>query len=82
VTRSRSGYRLFYVASVLVAAAALVRLIRIGYLEPVSGGFPGLYDPTSWFYLCFYQVPLVAGVTLSVLLAWRNWGWLLGKQSQ
>lgn len=82
VTRSRSAYRLFYVAAALVAVAALVRLVRIGYLSPAAGPGTGsavsvLYEPLSWFYLCFYHLPLTVGMAISLGLAWHNWGWLL-----
>lgn len=101
VTRSRSYYRLFYVAGALVALAALSRLVRIGHLIPLTGlgqdpasefaltaglltdGQLNLYpflEPHSWFYLAFYHLPLAVAATISLILAWRNWGWLLRVQ--
>jgi hypothetical protein len=82
VTRSRSLYRLFYVASGLVALAALVRLVRIGYLEAsasvdASPLLAAIVDPHSWFYLYLYHIPLAVGMTISIWLIWKNWGWLL-----
>lgn len=94
VTRSRSYYRLFYVAGALVALASLSRLVRIGYLIPATSlgqDSPSVYPLTSdqlanlypflesrsWFYLVFYHLPLVIALTVSLILAWRNWGWLL-----
>ena len=103
VTRSRSYYRLFYVAGALVALAALSRLVRIGHLAPLTGlgQYPAgesaltaspltngqlyLYpflEPRSWFYLAFYHLPLAAAATVSLILAWRNWGWLLRVQEK
>jgi hypothetical protein len=85
VTRSRSLYRLFYVASGLVALAALVRLVRTGYLEAPASADASLWlaalaDPHSWFYLCFYHIPLAVGMTISIWLTWKNWGWLLREK--
>jgi len=98
VTRSRSRYRLFYVAGALVALAALSRLVRIGHLAPLTGlgqypasesaltvgpltsGQLNLYpflESRSWFYLAFYHLPLAVAATLSLILALRNWGWLM-----
>lgn len=82
VTRSKSAYRFFYVAAALVAVAALTRLIRISYLAPASDVGTGstisvLYEPQSWFYLCFYHLPLTIGLAISLALVWHNWGWLL-----
>jgi len=78
VTRIRSYYRWFYFASALVALAALARLVRIGHLPVVALGqsFPPFLESSSWFYLVFYHLPLVTAMTMSLILAWRNWGWL------
>lgn len=84
VTRSHSYYRLFYVAAGFVALASMVRLVRIGYLGPVTdAGHPAtpplFYEPQSWFYVCLYYAPLAIGVTISLVLTWKNWGWLQGE---
>jgi hypothetical protein len=102
MTRSKSGFRLFYVAAALVGLASLVRLARIGYLLPravedllATRGLSvfksivshtsesvlfltySLFEPQSWFYLVFYHLPLAIALTGSLILTWRNWGWLL-----
>ena len=81
VTRSRSGYRLFYVAAALIGIASLTRLVRAGYLVADSGP-PMLTDAQSWLYLCSYHLPLSVAMTISVIVTWRNWGWLLGKPNR
>lgn len=79
VTRTRSYYRLFYASAILVIAASLTRLVRVGSLNStLEPGF--LLEPRSWFYTCFYHVPIVLGITISLVVAWRNWGWLLSRQ--
>lgn len=90
VTRARSRYRLFYAAGVLVALASLSRLVRIGYLPLTVLKQDTIYqanihpflDSGSWFYLVFYHLPLVLAMTLSLILAWKNWGWLLRKKEK
>jgi hypothetical protein len=107
ITRARSHYPWFYVASILVGLASLARLVRIGYLPLTADAVypPGEIAPAlgqvlvgdplptgdrqviaslspflesdSWFYLLFYHLPLVIALTISLTLAWRNWGWLL-----
>ena len=79
VTRTRSHFRLFYVSAILVIAASLTRLVRAGSLNGAADPVP-LGQPRSWFYLCFYHVPLALSVTISLLVAWRNWGWLLREK--
>jgi hypothetical protein len=79
VTKSRSYYRLFYVAAGLVTLASLARLARIGY----QGSGPeqsALGTSQSWFYLFFYHIPLIAALTISVAITWRNWRWLLREK--
>lgn len=80
VTRSRSYYQWFYVSVGLLLIAAFSRLVRAVYLA--SDASPAvLTNPWSWVYVLLYHLPLVAGTTISVIVAWRNWGWLLKEQS-
>jgi hypothetical protein len=79
VTKTKSYYRLLYVAAALIALASFVRLVRIGYLDSGTGA-SFFCEPRSWFYLCFYYAPLVIGVTTSLSVTWRNWRWLLNEK--
>ena len=80
VTKIRSYYYMFYVSAALVGIASVVRLLRIGYLEAKAGP-QFLLDSQSWFYLCFYYIPLAVGITISLGVTWKSWGWLLGEAS-
>jgi hypothetical protein len=80
VTKSRSLYRLLDVGAALIALASLTRLVRIGYLYS-STGPSALHEPESWFYLCFYYIPLIVGAGTSLVVTWRNWGWLLREDA-
>lgn len=92
VTRKRSYYRLFYVLAGVIVLLGGIHLYRIAALVPddlplVHDTRDRLREQTgiassppqirSWFYLFFYYLPLTITMTLSLLLAWRNWGWLL-----
>ena len=78
VTRTRSYFRLFYVSAILMAAASLTRLVRIGSLDAsLEPSF--LAKPWSWFYICFYHAPVALSATIGMIVAWRNWGWLLAR---
>jgi hypothetical protein len=80
VTRVKSYYEWFYISGGLILLAAFVRLIRAVQLASQSEtGSPG--RPWSWLYVLFYHVPLIAGATISVVVAGRNWGWLLKEQN-
>ena len=44
---------------------------------PIPVDLSPFLESGSWFYLVFYHLPLVTAMTISLILAWRNWGWLL-----
>jgi hypothetical protein len=81
VTNKRSYYRLFYVAAGLVGIASLARLIRATYLD-ASAEPAILADPRSWFYILVYHIPLTVAMAISLVVTWRNWGWLLHERNQ
>jgi hypothetical protein len=92
VTRRKSYYRLFYVLAGVIVLLGGVHLYRIAVLVPdqfslvhdtrtlfreqtgISSSPPEL---RAWFYLVFYYLPLALTMTVSLLLTWRNWGWLI-----
>lgn len=80
VTRSKSHYHLFYAAATLLVIASLMRLVRVGYMFSTAGP-SALSDPKSWVYLFLYHLPLAAGLTLSLIVTYRNWGWLLRERN-
>ena len=81
VTNKESYYPLFYVSAGLVGVASLARLIRATHLE-ASAETAVLADPRSWVYILAYHIPLTAAMAISLLVTWRNWGWLLREQGQ
>lgn len=80
VTRVKSHYQWFYVSVGLLLIAAFSRLVRSVYLVSDAGP-AALTSPWSWVYVLLYHLPLIAGATISVIVAWRNWGWLLRERS-
>jgi hypothetical protein len=80
VTHSKSHYRWFYVSVGLLLVAAFSRLVRAVYLASDTGP-ASLTNPWSGVYVLLYHLPLIAGTTISVIVAWRNWGWLLRERS-
>ncbi len=81
VTGARSYYRWFYLSAGLLGLAALLRLLRVVHLGPHAE--PALLsEPWSWLYLCLYHLPLIAGTTIALVVAWRDWGWLWGRQGR
>jgi hypothetical protein len=80
VTRHKSYYQWFYVCVGLLLTAAFSRLIRAVYLASDTGS-GALTNPWSWLYVFLYHIPLIAGATIIIIVAWRNWGWLLREPS-
>ena len=80
VTRARSYYEWFYVSAGLVSLAAFMRLIRAVHLATqLNPSSPA--NPWSWLYVLLYHIPLIVGATISLVVAGRNWGWLLREQN-
>jgi hypothetical protein len=95
VTRKQSYYYLFYVLAGLMVLLGIVYLYRIAALVPkqlslVNKARELIRDKTGiaasphklrlWFHLLFYYMPLAVIMTVSLILAWRNWGWILGPR--
>jgi hypothetical protein len=92
VTRKRSHYYVFYALSGVIVLLGGVHLYHIAALVsdqlPLVQGTRDLFREQtgiatsppqlrSWLYLMFYYLPLAITMTISLLLAWRNWGWIL-----
>lgn len=69
VTRRPPLYRWFFVGAALVGLSMVLRLVKLD-----SSGQLGTQAAL------FYDVPLVGGLLISVIVAWRYWGWLLYEQ--
>lgn len=92
VTRKRSYYYLFYALAGIIVLLGGIHLYHIAALVPEqvplvqdtrdlireqTGIAASPAQLRAWFYLLFYYLPLAVTMTISLLLAWRNWGWLL-----
>lgn len=76
VTRARPYYRLFHVASALTALAIGSRIFwALGAIAPGFG--PAWLHQSRSFYTLTYHIPLAMGVTISLVVTWRYWGWLV-----
>jgi hypothetical protein len=79
VTRTKSYYQWFYVSAGLISVAAFLRLVRAAQLASQSEPSSSI-DPWSWLYVLLYHIPLITGTTISLVVAGRNWGWLLRER--
>ncbi len=77
VTNTPPYYRWFYVAAALVSVAALFELLYVLSLN-VDDGAGILYD--EGFYLLTFSAPMAVGLTVSAIVSWRYWGWLLSER--
>jgi hypothetical protein len=78
VTHTPPYYRWFYVAAVLVAAAGFFQIL---YVLSVQVEATGLLHEEN-FYTLTHSAPLALGLTISAVVSWRYWGWLLGERSK
>lgn len=78
VTKMKPYYRGFYAAIGLITVAVLAHLLRlISSLAPQS--LPPALN-TDDFYLFTYYGPLTLAATISLMIAWRYWGWLFKER--
>lgn len=75
VTKWPPYYRGLYIGAALVAFALVGRAII--WNETISPDFEFVFLYTSTAKMLLDQLPMAAGVTISAVVAWRYWRWLL-----
>lgn len=73
VTRAPRYYRGFYISSVFLIMSALFRLVYL-----VQNQIPSPDDAVAVIF--YIGVPALA-LTVSLIIAWRYWSWLLAERS-
>lgn len=71
-------YRGFYISAACLIAALFVRFLRVSTLLAPPEGPTFLNDDR--FYLLAYHLPLALGLTVSLVVTWRYWSWLLRER--
>lgn len=71
VTKAKPIYRSFYVSAGLCAVSVVVRLLHVG----AQGDAFSIEQRQQLAFL--YIAPLSAGLLISIVTAWRYWGWLI-----
>lgn len=78
VIKMPSLYRGFYIGAACLIVALFVRFLRVSVLMASSEGSAFLNDDR--FYLLAYHLPLTLGLTVSLVITWQYWNWLLREQ--
>lgn len=73
VTRAPRYYRWFYVSAILLVISALYRFINVTHSQ-----IPAADDPVA---VIFYIGLPAFALTISLMIAWRYWSWLLAERS-
>jgi len=71
-------YRGFYLGAACLIVALLVRFLRVSALLASPEGPTFLRDDR--FYLLAYHLPLALGLTVSLVVTWWYWSWLLRER--
>lgn len=71
-------YRGFYFGAAALIIAFFGRLLRVSALLASPEKLTFLND--DLFYLLIYYLPLTVGLTVSLVITWRYWSWLLREQ--
>jgi hypothetical protein len=72
VTHRPPLYRLFFIAIGLMICPLAMRLLAIGLTDRESAEWGG-----NSLEAAIHDFPLALAITLSVVVAWRYWGWLV-----
>lgn len=75
VNRMPPYYRRFFIGTVFVGVALLGQIIRTAAHLSCNPLASFLLSPA--FSLVAFHLPLLIGVSISMLTAWRYWSWLL-----
>ncbi len=75
VNRMPPYYRRFLIGSGFVGVSVLAQIIRVSASISCHPDSARLLSPS--FGLVVFYLPLLIGVLISVLAAWRYWSWLL-----
>jgi hypothetical protein len=74
VTRAPRYYRGFLVAAALLVISAVARIVNL--VQPVD---PATLHTDPVWVLLYNGLPAIA-LTISVVIAWRYWSWLLAER--
>jgi hypothetical protein len=72
-------YKGYYVAVVLIGVALIIRFVRASVFWAPPATIPPLLN-NPIFYLFFYHLPFVIGMSLSLGITWHYWHWLLKER--
>ncbi len=78
VTKMAPHYRWFWVGQGFLAIALIGQFLRIGVSLTQQASYPWLDTPA--FYLIAYHLPMAIGITISLVVTWRYWSWLLTER--
>lgn len=65
-------YRWFFVAASITSISLVVRLLSIGFSDEAF-----MVDSRDTAFSIAYTLPLATGIIISLVVAWRYWGWLI-----
>ena len=81
VTKMPPFYRWFLVGGGFMGLALSVSVLRRAVFLSCAAEVAFLIQPEFGFF--FYQVPLLIGTLINVVVAWRYWSWLVvGEQGK
>ena len=80
-------FKWYYLAEILAGIAALAHLTRAStYLslpDSVTTTRGSLFQTSTLdFAFVFYHIPLVISLTISLIITWKYWGWLIKDRKQ
>ena len=78
VTKMPPYYRGYYAAVVCLGVSLCTYLLRASVVWDLERAPAWLNQP--WTLLLAYQLPLAIGASISLVVTWRYWSWLLKER--
>ena len=75
MTKMRPYYRWLYLSAFFTIVALFIRLLRTSVFWAPQQAPPLLTE--SFFYVALYYIPLGIGMTITLWVTVKYWGWLL-----
>lgn len=75
MTKMKPYYRWLYLAAFFVIVSLLIRLLRTSVFWAPQQAPPLL--TSDLFYMALYYVPFSIGMTITLMVTVKYWGWLL-----
>lgn len=79
VTKMRPYYKGYYAAAVSIGLSVAIRFVQASFIATAYAG-ESITAHSMWLGMTLaHHIFLALGLTLTLVIAWKYWGWLYGE---